>query len=121
MFPLPDARGRFGPYGGRYVPETLIPALDELETGYRAAMADPAFRAEVDRMLRDVVGRPSMLTRAERLGDVALADTDRAVEDDRLAMVEEPQRGEITDVGGGGLRIEREVVVLAGGGLCRRG
>jgi tryptophan synthase beta chain len=68
VFPLPDARGRFGPYGGRYVPETLIPALDELEAGYRAAMADPAFRAEVDRTLRDVVGRPSMLTRAERLG-----------------------------------------------------
>ena len=68
MFPMPDARGRFGPYGGRYVPETLIPALDELEAGYRAAMADPAFRAELDAALRDVVGRPSMLTRAERLG-----------------------------------------------------
>ena len=67
MFPMPDARGRFGPYGGRYVPETLIPALDELEAGYRAAMADPAFRADLDRRLRDV-GRPSMLTRAERLG-----------------------------------------------------
>ena len=68
MFPMPDARGRFGPYGGRYVPETLIPALDELEAGYRAAMADPAFRADLDRTLRDV-GRPSMLTRAERLGE----------------------------------------------------
>jgi tryptophan synthase beta chain len=67
MFPLPDARGRFGPYGGRYVPETLIPALDELEAGYRAAMADPEFRAAVDAALRDV-GRPSLLTRAERLG-----------------------------------------------------
>ncbi|MFN2321930.1 MAG: tryptophan synthase subunit beta [Trueperaceae bacterium] len=67
MFPMPDARGRFGPYGGRYVPETLIPALDELEAGYRAAMADPAFRAELDRALHDV-GRPSLLTRAERLG-----------------------------------------------------
>ncbi|MDF1524385.1 MAG: tryptophan synthase subunit beta [Trueperaceae bacterium] len=66
-FPLPDARGRFGPYGGRYVPETLIPALDELEAGYRAAMADPAFVAELDRVLRDVVGRPSLLTRADRL------------------------------------------------------
>jgi tryptophan synthase beta chain len=67
MFPMPDARGRFGPYGGRYVPETLIPALDELEAGYRAAMADPAFRADLDGRLRDI-GRPSMLTRAERLG-----------------------------------------------------
>ncbi len=68
MFPMPDARGRFGPYGGRYVPETLIPALDELEAGYRAAMADPAFRADLDRRLHDI-GRPSMLTRAERLGE----------------------------------------------------
>ncbi len=67
MFPMPDARGRFGPYGGRYVPETLIPALDDLEAGYRTAIADPAFRAEVDQALRDV-GRPSLLTRAERLG-----------------------------------------------------
>ncbi|MDA0699583.1 MAG: tryptophan synthase subunit beta [bacterium] len=67
MFALPDARGRFGPYGGRYVPETLIPALDELETAYREATADPDFRSELDRVLRDVVGRPSLLTLAERL------------------------------------------------------
>ncbi len=67
MYPLPDARGRFGPYGGRYVPETLIPALDELEAAYRAARLDPAFQAELDHYLRTVVGRPSMLTLAERL------------------------------------------------------
>jgi len=67
MFPLPDDRGRFGPYGGRYVPETLIPALDDLEAAYREARADPAFQAELDRVLRDVVGRPSLLTLAERL------------------------------------------------------
>jgi len=67
MFPFPDARGRFGPYGGRYVPETLIPALDELEAAYREAIADPDFRSELDRVLRDVVGRPSLLTLAERL------------------------------------------------------
>jgi len=67
MYPLPDARGRFGPYGGRYVPETLIPALDELETAYRTARLDPAFREELDHYLRGVVGRPSMLTLAERL------------------------------------------------------
>jgi len=67
MYPLPDARGRFGPYGGRYVPETLIPALDELEAAYRAARLDPAFQDELDHYLRSVVGRPSMLTLAERL------------------------------------------------------
>ena len=67
MFPLPDARGRFGRYGGRYVPETLIPALDELDAAYRDARADEAFQRELDRVLRDVVGRPSLLTLAERL------------------------------------------------------
>ena len=66
-FPLPDARGRFGRYGGRYVPETLIPALDELERAYTAAKADPAFLAELSRLYRDFVGRPSGLYLAERL------------------------------------------------------
>jgi tryptophan synthase beta chain len=69
MYPLPDARGRFGPYGGRYVPETLIPALDELEAAYREARLDPAFQDELGHYLRSVVGRPSMLTLAERLTD----------------------------------------------------
>jgi len=67
MYPLPDARGRFGPYGGRYVPETLIPALDELEIAYRGVRLDPAFQDELGHYLRTVVGRPSMLTLAERL------------------------------------------------------
>jgi tryptophan synthase beta chain len=67
VFPLPDARGRFGPYGGRYVPETLIPALDELEAAYLQACGDAAFQLELARVLRDVVGRPSLLTLAERL------------------------------------------------------
>jgi tryptophan synthase beta chain len=67
MYPLPDARGRFGPYGGRYVPETLIPALDDLEAAYREARLDPAFQDELGHYLRSVVGRPSMLTLAERL------------------------------------------------------
>jgi tryptophan synthase beta chain len=72
MYPYPDARGRFGPYGGRYVPETLIPALDELERAYREATADPAFIATFERDLAEFVGRPSRLTLAanltERLG-----------------------------------------------------
>ncbi len=67
MFPLPDARGRFGDYGGRYVPETLIPALDELAHEYARARADRAFQAELQRYLRDYVGRPSRLYRADNL------------------------------------------------------
>ncbi|MFL5982745.1 MAG: tryptophan synthase subunit beta [Gaiellaceae bacterium] len=58
--------GLFGTYGGRYVPETLIPALDELEAGWREAQADPAFRSELDELGRTFAGRPTPLTRAER-------------------------------------------------------
>jgi tryptophan synthase beta chain len=57
---------RFGAFGGRYVPETLIAALDELETAYEAARIDPGFQAELDGLLRDFVGRPSALYRAVR-------------------------------------------------------
>ena len=63
----PDERGRFGPYGGRYVAETLMPLVLELEAAYRAAQADPGFRAEFDRLLADYVGRPSPLYFAARL------------------------------------------------------
>jgi tryptophan synthase beta chain len=56
----------YGEYGGRYVPETLIPALDELEAGWRDARADPAFAAELDRLGRDYGGRPTPLSLAER-------------------------------------------------------
>jgi tryptophan synthase beta chain len=56
----------YGTYGGRYVPETLIPALDELEAGWRAAQADPTFRAELDELLTNYAGRPTPLTRAAR-------------------------------------------------------
>ena len=65
---MEPARGRFGPFGGRYVSETLIPALDELAEAWRVAQADPAFASELDGLLRDYVGRPSLLTFAERLG-----------------------------------------------------
>ena len=58
--------GLYGPYGGRYVPETLIPALDELEAGWRDARADPAFAAELEQLGRTFGGRPTPLTRAER-------------------------------------------------------
>jgi tryptophan synthase beta chain len=61
------APGRFGPYGGAYVPETLVPALDELEAAMAAAAAEPDFTAELDRWLRDYAGRPTPLTHADRL------------------------------------------------------
>jgi tryptophan synthase beta chain len=58
--------GTYGPYGGRYVPETLIPALDELEHGWAEAIADPAFRAELDELGRRYVGRPTPLYETAR-------------------------------------------------------
>jgi tryptophan synthase beta chain len=63
----PDARGRFGGFGGRFVAETLMPLVLAVERAYEAARADPAFQAELDRLLRDYVGRPSPLWLAERL------------------------------------------------------
>ena len=62
-------RDRFGAFGGRYVPETLIPAIDALEAAFDNAMADAAFRADLDGMLRDYVGRPSILSDAPRLSE----------------------------------------------------
>ncbi|MBA3645532.1 MAG: tryptophan synthase subunit beta [Gemmatimonadaceae bacterium] len=59
--------GRFGVFGGRYVPETLIPALDELDAAFDEAMADETFRAELDGLLENYVGRPSPLSDAPRL------------------------------------------------------
>ena len=64
---VPDARGHFGEFGGKFVPETLMPALTELEAEYERAKVDPAFLAELDGLLRDYVGRPSPLTLASRL------------------------------------------------------
>jgi tryptophan synthase beta chain len=64
---LPDARGRFGDYGGRFVPETLMAALEELEREYRAARSEPAFNAELDDLLNNYVGRPSALYFASNL------------------------------------------------------
>ena len=64
---LPDAQGHFGPYGGRYVPETLMHPLIELEEEYRRAAADPKFLAEFDYYLKEFCGRPTPLYLAERL------------------------------------------------------
>ena len=60
---------RFGPYGGRYVPEVLVPALDELSAAWAEAREDPEFRDELDRVLRDFVGRPTPLYLASRLSE----------------------------------------------------
>jgi len=68
---VPDAHGRFGRYGGRYVPETLVAALDQLGEEYAKARADATFQAELDRLLREYVGRPTPLTFAARLTAVA--------------------------------------------------
>jgi tryptophan synthase beta chain len=59
--------GRFGVYGGRYVPETLVAALDELERAYEEAKADAAFQAELSSLLKDYAGRPTPLYFAKRL------------------------------------------------------
>ena len=64
---LPDSRGYFGDYGGRFVPETLVPALDELAAAYKEAKADPAFWAEFESLSRTYSGRPTPLYAAERL------------------------------------------------------
>jgi tryptophan synthase beta chain len=61
---------RYGPYGGRYVPETLIPALDELERAWIDAWGDPAFRAGLDELLADYCGRPTPLYLAQRISEV---------------------------------------------------
>lgn len=65
----PDERGRFGPFGGRFVPETLVPALLALESGATAALADPTFRATLERELAAWVGRPTPLSGVTRLGE----------------------------------------------------
>ncbi|HYW08550.1 MAG TPA: tryptophan synthase subunit beta [Longimicrobium sp.] len=69
--PRAPRAGRFGEYGGRFVPETLITALDELEAVYAAAAADPTFWDELNALWRDFVGRPTPLYRARRLGEAA--------------------------------------------------
>jgi tryptophan synthase beta chain len=67
----PDATGHFGPYGGRFVPETLIHALDELEAEYARARVDPAFQSELSALLRDFAGRPTPLLEAARFSEAA--------------------------------------------------
>jgi tryptophan synthase beta chain len=65
----PGADGRFGDFGGRFVPETLVPACQELEAGFNDAWADPMFRADLDQLLREYAGRPSMITECHNLSE----------------------------------------------------
>ena len=67
----PDARGHYGQFGGRFMPEALVAALDELTVAWQDAMADPSFTDELDRMLREYAGTPSQLYEAERLSEHA--------------------------------------------------
>src|SRR5262245_36783342 len=67
---FPDALGRFGPFGGRFVPETLIDALNRMTVAYEEAKADPSFHAELDHYWRHYVGRPSPLFHARRLSEL---------------------------------------------------
>jgi len=69
MLTRPDSRGRFGAYGGRFVPETLIPALEELESEFEKAWSDENFRAEFRQYLTEYVGRPTPITEARRLSE----------------------------------------------------
>jgi tryptophan synthase beta chain len=69
MMTEPSDTGRFGEFGGRFVPETLVPACEELEIGFRTAWSDPEFRDELHTILRDYAGRPSMLTECFRLSE----------------------------------------------------
>jgi len=69
MYPYPDSNGHFGPFGGRYVAETLMPSLVELEQAYREAQNDPTFQQEFEYYLKQYVGRPSPLYYARRLSE----------------------------------------------------
>jgi tryptophan synthase beta chain len=68
---LSDVLGHFGQYGGRFVPEALIGALDELEAAHNAAKADPVFQAELAELHRTYTGRPSLITEAKRFSEHA--------------------------------------------------
>ncbi len=68
-YALPDVRGYFGDFGGSFVPEILVPALEELTAAFEEAKHDPSFQAQYHGLLRDYVGRPTALTFAERLSE----------------------------------------------------
>ena len=65
----PGPEGRFGDFGGRFIPESLVPACFEVEKAFRSAWADPAFRTRLDDLLRDYAGRPTPVTECARLSE----------------------------------------------------
>ena len=67
--PLPDHNGYFGQFGGRFVPDTLVPAIEELQLEYKLAKKDPHFSTQLKQLLKDYVGRPSPLYFARRLSE----------------------------------------------------
>src|SRR5919109_1654716 len=75
---LPDTSGHFGRYGGRFAPEALMAALDELTAEYLAAKEDPRFQADLDHLLRTYAGRPTLITEAPRFAAAAFTGTAQA-------------------------------------------
>src|SRR5581483_2290631 len=69
--PVPDRTGHFGPYGGRFVPEALVAAIDDLTAAFRETQADPAFRDELQALQRDYTGRPSPITDVPKFSERA--------------------------------------------------
>jgi tryptophan synthase beta chain len=85
----PDARGYFGAFGGRYVPETLVAPIEELTSGYLAARADAAFRSELNDLLSHYAGRPTPLTEARRLAAAMRSTTAGSAADVRIFLKRE--------------------------------
>jgi tryptophan synthase beta chain len=99
----PDARGYFGAYGGRFVPETLVAPIEELTAGYLAARADPSFRDELDSLLKHYVGRATPLYEAKRLaGSAGRVRSDPSAQD-RVGRVR--SHSSVTDPATTGVRI----------------
>ena len=82
----PDASGHFGRFGGRFVPETLMSPLAELEAAYAAAQADPAFRADLERLRRTFCGRPTPLYRARRFEATTLMGDELGIDRHRRGL-----------------------------------
>ena len=92
----PTGRGRFGEFGGRFVPETLVPACEELEAAFRDAWNDDSFRQQFDDILRDYAGRPSLLSECHNLGQrvfgYRIADGQVFLQSVDTAAVQQPPR-----------------------------
>ena len=106
---LPDRRGRFGPFGGCYAPETLMPALQRLEAGVREYLHTPEFQAELGNELQEWVGRPTALTHARGLSSIRLSTMDRQSIQAALAEMDAAERREAAAVGVAVARVRAEV------------